>query len=66
MTMLTIKQAAEEMGVSYWTVKALVDEAFDEPRKARWKVGKHFRNLSTSTAQRRIIRIYSSALGPDE
>lgn len=35
MTMLTIKQAAEEMGVSYWTVKALVDEAIDEPKRAR-------------------------------
>ena len=66
MTMLTIKQAAEEMGVSYWTVKALVDEAYEDPRRARWKKGKHFRNLSTSTAQRRIIRIYSTALEPDE
>ena len=66
MKMLTVKEAAKRLGVSYWTVKALVDEAYDEPRKARWKVGKHFRNLSTSTAQRRIIRIYSSALEPDE
>lgn len=66
MTMLSIKQAAEAMGVSYWTIQALVDEAYADPKRAQWKVGKDFRNLSTSTAKKRLIRIFPHALNPND
>ena len=66
MTMLTIKQAAEEMGVSYYVVRDLVNEALDNPKKARWKEGKHFCDLSTLSSKKRLIRIHLHALGPDE
>lgn len=62
MSYLTMKEAAEMMNVSYWTVKALVDEAYVS-KKSKWKEGREFINLATLTAKRRIIRIRSSALG---
>ena len=66
MTLLSIKQAAEAMGVSYYVVRDLVNEALDNPKKARWKEGKHFVDFSTLTAKKRLIRIYSTALNPND
>ena len=63
MTMLTIKQAAEEMGVSYYVVRDLVNEALDNPKKARWKEGRDFIDFSTLTAKKRLIRIRPEAAG---
>ena len=63
MTMLTIQQAAEEMGVSYYVVRDLVNEALDNPKKARWKEGRDFIDFSTLTAKKRLIRIRPEAAG---
>jgi len=65
-SLLTIKQAAEILGVSYFHVRALVFEALENPKGARWREGKHFRDLSMKTSKKRVIRIYSTALEPDE
>ena len=66
MTMLSIKQAAEAMGVSYYAVRDLVNEALDNPKKARWKEGQHFVDYSTLTAKKRLIRIRLEAVTPHE
>ena len=58
----TIKEAAAALGVSYWTVKDLVDEAYN-CKRSRWKEGREFINLSTLTAKKRLIRIKPSAIG---
>ena len=59
--LLTINQAAEAMSVSYWTVLALIDEAYLN-KKSRWKEGKHFIGVSKYGAKRRMIRIKPSAV----
>ena len=63
MTMLTIKQAAQTLGISEWAIRDLVEEAFSDPKKSRWKHGKHFLDLSVTTSKRRLIRIHPHALG---
>jgi hypothetical protein len=62
-TMLSIKQAAVAMGVSYDVVRDLVSEAIANPKKARWKEGREFVDLSTLKAKKRLIRIRPSAVG---
>ena len=64
MTLLTIKQAAEAAGVSYWTIKRLVEDAYVS-KKSRWQEGREFVNLSVPTAKRRVIRIRPDAVGLD-
>lgn len=64
--LLTLKQAAEVLGVSYNTVKRLVDEADLMPRKSRWKHNKEIIVLSPKDAQRRILRINIKAVLPDD
>ena len=66
MTMLSIKQAAEAMGVSHYVVRDLINEALENPKKARWKEGKHFVDYSTLTAKKRLIRIFPNALNPND
>ena len=63
MTMLTVKEAAKRLGVSYWVVRDLVDEAYEIPKKARWRVGREFVDLSKVTSQRRLIRIRPDVVG---
>ena len=63
MTMLTIQQAAEAMGVSYYAVRDLVNEALENPKKARWKEGREFVDYSTLKAKKRLIRIRPEAAG---
>ena len=63
MTMLSIKQAAEAMGVSHYVVRDLVNEALDNPKKARWKEGREFIDFSTLKAKKRLIRIRPEAAG---
>ena len=66
MTMLTVKEAAKRLGVSRWVVQDLVNEAYEIPKKARWRVGREFVDLSKVTAQRRLIRIRPSAVGLEQ
>lgn len=64
--MFSIQQAADVLGVSYFTVRDLVNEALENPKKSRWREGRHFVDLSVTTSKKRMIRIYSTALEPDE
>ena len=64
--LLTIQEAADVLGVNYFHVRSLVFEALEHPKKARWREGKHFRDLSMKSSKKRVIRIYSTALEPDE
>ncbi len=61
-SLLTIKQAADLLGVSYFTVRDLVNEALENPKKSRWREGRHFVDLSVTTSKKRLIRIYPHAL----
>jgi len=64
--LLTIQEAADVLGVNYFHVRSLVFEALEHPKKARWREGKHFTDLSPRTSKKRLIRIYQTALEPDD
>ena len=61
--LLTIKEAAEVMGVSVRHVRDLIHEA-DTFRGSTWKHGREIVNLSTRTALRRTLRININAVIP--
>lgn len=63
--LLTIKEAAEVLGVSTRHVQALIHEA-DTDKQSRWKFGREIINLSTKTALRRTLRININAVVPAE
>lgn len=63
--LLTIKEAAEAMGVSVRHVQSLIHEA-DTDKQSRWKFGREIINLSTKTALRRTLRININAVIPTE
>lgn len=63
--MFSIQQAADVLGVSYFTVRDLVNEALENPKKSRWREGRHFVDLSITTSKKRLIRIYPHALESD-
>ena len=63
--LLTLKQAAEVLGVSYRTVQKLVEEADINPRGSRWRHNKEIIVLSTKDALRRILRINIGAILPE-
>jgi hypothetical protein len=63
--LLTIKEAAEAMGVSVRHVQVLIHEA-DTDKQSRWKFGREIINLSTKTALRRTLRINIDAVIPTE
>ena len=63
--MFSIQQAADVLGVSYFTVRDLVNEALENPKKSRWREGRHFVDLSVTTSKKRLIRIYPHALESD-
>ena len=61
--LLTPKQAAEVMGVSYRHVQVLIHEA-DVSKQSRWQFGREIINLSPKTALRRTLRININAVIP--
>jgi len=63
--LLTIKEAAEALGVSTRHVQRLIQEA-DEDKRSQWKFGREIINLSPKTALRRTLRININAVIPSE
>ena len=63
--LLTIKQAAEVLGVSHRHIQRLIEEADINPRRSRWKHNKEIITLSTKDALRRTLRININAVLPD-
>ena len=59
--LVTLKEAAEAMGVSYRHVQRLVEEA-NTIKQSRWRYGREIVNLSPATAVRRTLRINLSAV----
>ena len=61
--LLTIKEAAEAMGVTTRHIQRLIHEA-DNFKGSSWKHGREIVNLSTRTALRRTLRININAVIP--
>ena len=61
--LLTLKEAAEVMGVSLTHVKKLIHEA-DVNRKSRWRFGREIVDLSPKDSLRRTLRININAVLP--
>ena len=61
--LLTVKEAAEAMGVSLNHVKRLIHEA-DIDRKSRWRFGREIVDLSPKHSARRTLRININAVIP--
>ena len=61
--LLTIKEAAEVMGVTTRHVQRLIHEA-DTFKGSSWKHGREIVNLSTRAALRRTLRININAVIP--
>ena len=59
--LVTLKEAAEAMGVSYRHVQRLVEEA-NTIKQSRWRYGREIVNLSQKTALKRTLRINLSAV----
>ena len=59
--LVTLKEAAEVMGVSYRHVQRLVEVA-NTIKQSRWRYGREIVNLSPATAVRRTLRINLSAV----
>jgi hypothetical protein len=62
-SLLTIKQAADVLGVSKNTVLRLIDQAQASPRTAKWKEKRDFVDLTPAGNVRRIIRVLPQAVG---
>ena len=61
--LLTIKEAAEVMGVSVNHIRDLIYEA-DNFKGSNWKHGREIVNLSTRASLRRTLRININAIIP--
>ena len=61
--LLTIKQAADLMGVSRRHVDRLIDEAQTCPKIAKWREKRDFVDLSLAGSAHRCIRVCPDALG---
>ena len=61
--LLTIKEAAEAMGVTTRHIQRLIYEA-DTFKGSSWKHGREIVNLSTRAALRRTLRININAVIP--
>ena len=61
--LLTIKEAAEVMGVSTKHIHRLIQEA-DTHKGSSWKHGREIVNLSTRASLRRTLRININAVIP--
>ena len=61
--LLTVREAAEVMGVTPRHVQRLIHEA-DVDRKSRWRFGREIINLSPKHSARRTLRINIHAVIP--
>ena len=61
--LLSIKEAAELMGVSYWTIYMLIADA-DTNKRSTWRYGKEIIDLTPSGNKNRILRINPAAVSP--
>jgi len=61
--LLTIQEAADIMGVSYHTIRRLVDDAYAN-KKSAWRIGREIIDLTPSTSKLRTIRIDPQAVAP--
>lgn len=62
-TLLTVKQAAQALGVSPRHIERLIHEA-DIDRKSRWRFGREIVDLTPRDSQRRTLRINLAAVAP--
>ena len=60
--LLTIKEAAEALGVSRRHIQRMIEEAKAFPKTAKWKERRDFVDLSISTSTRSLIRITPEAV----
>ena len=63
--LLSPKEAAAVLGVSYRHVKYLIEEADAMPKQSRWRHGKHIIDLSPIGAERRTLRINLRLVCPE-
>ena len=61
--LLTVKEAADALGVSERHIKRLIHEA-DSDRRSRWRFGREIVDMSPKGAQRRTLRINANAVVP--
>ena len=61
--LLTIKEAADALGVSPRHIERLIHEA-DANRKSRWRFGRELIDLAPLGSQRRMVRININAVVP--
>lgn len=61
--LVTIKEAAEALGISRTHIFGLIEEA-TVSRKSRWKFGREIVDLSKHDATRRTLRINLNAVVP--
>lgn len=60
--LLTVKEAADALGVSQSHIKRLIQEA--ELPKSRWRFGRELMDLAPEGAQRRMVRVNVNAVVP--
>ena len=60
--LLTLKQAAEALGVSLRHIQNLVHEADTDTKRSRWKFGRELINLSPRHSARRTLRVNLEAV----
>lgn len=58
--LLTIREAADALGVSQSHIKRLIREA--ELPKSRWRFGRELVDLAPKAAQRRMVRVNINAV----
>lgn len=61
--LLTVREAAEALGVSERHIKNLIAEATAN-RKSRWRFGRELVDLAPLGSQRRMVRINLNAVVP--
>lgn len=60
--LLTIREAADALGVSQSHIKRLIQEA--ELPQSRWRFGRELVDLAPRGAQRRMVRVNVNAVVP--
>ncbi|MFZ9655411.1 MAG: helix-turn-helix domain-containing protein [Limnohabitans sp.] len=60
--LLTVKDAAEVLGVSHMHLKRLIHEADVSPRKSRWRFGREIVDMTPVGSVRRTLRININAI----
>ena len=61
--LLTIKEAAEALGVCEKTIRKLIDEA-DTNKRSTWKHGREIINMTPRKSKYRVLRINAAAIVP--